>query len=72
MAFELSPITDDIEPDDSDNGNATEDDLASSPFDPHDLEDALTPDGTDHPDDIGQVTAAEAVGTSDTDTDKKT
>jgi MFS family permease len=77
MAFELSPITDEIiTTDDDDDGTDTAQDEESHPFDPHDVEDTLTPDGTAHPDDIGQVPATDNDdGDTDqpgTDTEKKT
>jgi hypothetical protein len=40
-------------------------------MDPHDLQDVLTPDGTAHPDDIGQVPPADTDGTTDPNEDKK-
>lgn len=77
MAFELSPITDEIiTTDDDDDGTDTAQDEEAHPFDPHDVEDTLTPDGTAHPDDIGQVPATDNDdGDTDqpgTDTEKKT
>ena len=72
MAFELSPITDDVSTEDNDEGNPAKDETGQKPFDPHDLEDLLTPDGTAHPDDIGQVPAADGDETADPETDTKT
>jgi hypothetical protein len=70
MAFELSPITDDVIPDD-DSKDPTTADSEAKPQDPHNLEDLLTPDGTAHPDDIGQVPPADTDSTPDPDADKK-
>ncbi|WP_417846890.1 MFS transporter [Thalassospira povalilytica] len=51
MAFELSPITDDPGQDQEDGQTA-----GSSPLDPDEIAEMMTPDGTAHPDDFGQVT----------------
>ncbi|MCC9624719.1 MFS transporter [Thalassospira sp. MA62] len=66
MAFELSPITDDVTEEES------EPEVYSTPGlqDPDDLDAFLTPDGTAHPDDIGQVPLAdEDVAPEDSDSD---
>jgi hypothetical protein len=50
MAFELSPITDDPGQTPDDNSAA-----ATIPRNPNEIAEMMTPDGTAHPDDIGQV-----------------
>jgi MFS family permease len=71
MAMELSPLTDDVGID-HDIKPETDKNSATPPMDPHDLEDVLTPDGTPHRDDIGQVPPVDNDSVSDTDQDKKT
>ena len=61
MAFELSPITDDPGQDQEDGQTG-----GSSPLDPDEIAEMMTPDGTAHPDDFGQVALDDPQSDDDT------